>query len=186
MLRPDPISSGANLSNDAGNVIGRNMARRSYRRSATQYDRSAQWWPKVATWPTVHRSPIPAYTSVLAPQVSAESGLCSPDDIAAILRVGSVPAFRMILTGLAHPEFAEPCLWGTYPQRPEIDLVPPVAPTALVAPVRPNMDDFIGPAEQDQKSRNLVREFFGDAGPSVEERPRYETGIRGVGCLRRS
>ena len=151
------------------------MARRSYRRSSARSDTRAGWLPKALTWPVVYRSPIAPYISVLAPRVSVARGMCSPDDIAAILRVGLTPAFRTALAGLTPSEGPEPRLSGDYPPRPESDLAPPVAP---IVPVQPNIADFVAPADQDSTLRRLSRAVFGEPGPSFDERQRYNAAMR--------
>ena len=135
----------------------------------------ARWLPKALIWPVVYRSPVAPYVSVFAPRVSVARGMCSPDDIAAILRVGSAPAFRAALASLTPSGGPEPRLSGDYPTRPESDLAPPVAP---VRPVLPNIADFVAPAGQDTTLRKLSRAVFGELGPSFEERQRYNLAMR--------
>lgn len=157
------------------------MARRNYRRSSFAFEKPAQQWAPTQSWPIVYRTPIAPYASILRSRAFTGTGLCGPEDIAAILRAQGTPAIRQAVAGLTPSDGPQPSLSGDFPELrgpPETDAVPPVEPVAPTPPVEPMQADFIAPAEYDTTLRKISRAIFGSPGLTFEERQQYEAARR--------
>lgn len=156
------------------------MARRIYRRKPPPFSTSFNPVQGSAhtVWPSVKRSWIPRYESILAPQVSVSIGQCSPTDISGILRVTSSPAIRRGLSSLDRATAVnepKPSLSGDFPPRPELPVLDlPVPPRP---PLEPRPEEFRAPAGEDTALRRLSRAVFGEPGPSYEEQRRYAAAM---------